>query len=179
MPWGNYSRYSGKPSPIRVTNIVADDGELALGLPVGKHKGKPLAQVPTPYLFWVMRQDLDADTMAVLQTEVMRRKREEPERLERARELEAESPAQEPVLVVIDREMPLHDLIEKRVKDLLAVAAEPGELSAALRVAITWAISKKDLVSPAWGSNLSNTLKEPTRRVGRRPTTTRRIASED
>jgi exodeoxyribonuclease X len=47
---------------------------LFLRLPFGKHKGKPLAEVPPDYLDWMLKQsDIDADVRFTCETELARR----------------------------------------------------------------------------------------------------------
>lgn len=43
-------------------------------MPLGKHKGRPLRDLPLPYLLWAVRQDYDEDLTFSLRTEVKRRR---------------------------------------------------------------------------------------------------------
>lgn len=43
-------------------------------MPLGKHKGRAMKELPLPYLLWAARQDFDQDLLFSLRTEVNRRK---------------------------------------------------------------------------------------------------------
>lgn len=44
-------------------------------MPLGKHKGRPMKEIPLDYLLWAARQDFDQDLLFSLRTEVNRRKK--------------------------------------------------------------------------------------------------------
>ncbi|MBA3957000.1 MAG: DUF3820 family protein [Parachlamydiaceae bacterium] len=48
---------------------------LFKNMPLGKHKGRPLKEVPLPYLLWAVRQDYDQDLSYSLRYEINRRKK--------------------------------------------------------------------------------------------------------
>lgn len=43
-------------------------------MPLGKHKGRPLKEVPIEYLLWAARKDFDQDLLYSLRSEIKRRK---------------------------------------------------------------------------------------------------------
>lgn len=43
-------------------------------MPLGKHKGRPLNEIPLDYLLWASRKDFDEDLLFSLKTEIKRRK---------------------------------------------------------------------------------------------------------
>jgi DNA polymerase-3 subunit epsilon len=43
-------------------------------MPLGKHKGRPLKEIPLEYLQWASRKDFDQDLLFSLRTEIKRRK---------------------------------------------------------------------------------------------------------
>ncbi|MBI5274805.1 MAG: DUF3820 family protein [Chlamydiales bacterium] len=49
--------------PIRLKNM-----------PLGKHKGRPFAEIPIDYLLWAGRQDFDQDLLFSIRSEINRRK---------------------------------------------------------------------------------------------------------
>jgi DNA polymerase III subunit epsilon len=44
-------------------------------MPLGKHKGRPLREIPLDYLCWAARQDFDRDLLFSLRSEISRRKK--------------------------------------------------------------------------------------------------------
>ncbi len=44
-------------------------------MPLGKHKGRPLKEMPLEYLLWAARQEFDQDLLFSLRTELQRRKK--------------------------------------------------------------------------------------------------------
>lgn len=44
-------------------------------MPLGKHKGRPLRDIPIEYLCWAVRQEFDRDLLFSLRTEIARRKK--------------------------------------------------------------------------------------------------------
>lgn len=44
-------------------------------MPLGKHKGRPLKEVPLDYLLWAVRKDFDEDLIYSLRSEINRRKK--------------------------------------------------------------------------------------------------------
>jgi DNA polymerase III subunit epsilon len=44
-------------------------------MPLGKHKGRPVKELPLDYLLWAARMDFDQDLLFTLRTEVNRRKK--------------------------------------------------------------------------------------------------------
>ena len=44
-------------------------------MPLGKHKGRPLREIPLDYLYWAARQDFDQDLLFSLRSEISRRKK--------------------------------------------------------------------------------------------------------
>jgi len=44
-------------------------------MPLGKHKGRPMKELPLDYLLWAARQEFDQDLLYSLRTEVNRRKK--------------------------------------------------------------------------------------------------------
>jgi DNA polymerase III subunit epsilon len=44
-------------------------------MPLGKHKGRPLKEIPMEYLHWAARQQFDQDLLFSLRSEIQRRKR--------------------------------------------------------------------------------------------------------
>lgn len=44
-------------------------------MPLGKHKGRPLRDIPLEYLYWAARQDFDRDLLFSLRSEIARRKK--------------------------------------------------------------------------------------------------------
>jgi DNA polymerase-3 subunit epsilon len=44
-------------------------------MPLGKHKGRPLKDIPLDYLLWAARQEFDNDLLYSLRTEINRRKK--------------------------------------------------------------------------------------------------------
>lgn len=44
-------------------------------MPLGKHKGRPLRDIPIDYLCWAARQDFDRDLLFSLRSEISRRKK--------------------------------------------------------------------------------------------------------
>jgi DNA polymerase-3 subunit epsilon len=47
---------------------------LLKNMPLGKHKGRPMKEVPLPYLKWAVTKDFDQDLMFTLRTELKKRK---------------------------------------------------------------------------------------------------------
>jgi DNA polymerase-3 subunit epsilon len=43
-------------------------------MPLGKHKGRPVKEIPIEYLLWAARQEYDQDLLFTLRTEIKRRK---------------------------------------------------------------------------------------------------------
>lgn len=48
---------------------------LFKNMPLGKHKGRPLKEVPLPYLQWAVHKDFDQDLIFTLRTEIKRRRK--------------------------------------------------------------------------------------------------------
>lgn len=46
-------------------------------MPLGKHKGRPMREVPLPYLLWSAKQDFDQDLLYTIRSEINRRKKGE------------------------------------------------------------------------------------------------------
>lgn len=44
-------------------------------MPLGKHKGRPLKEIPLDYLFWAANKDFDQDLLFSLRSEIKRRKK--------------------------------------------------------------------------------------------------------
>lgn len=44
-------------------------------MPLGKHKGRPLKDIPLEYLLWAVHQDFDQDLLFTLRTEIKRRRK--------------------------------------------------------------------------------------------------------
>ena len=44
-------------------------------MPLGKHKGRPMRDIPLAYLLWAARQDFDQDLLFSLRSEVNRKKK--------------------------------------------------------------------------------------------------------
>lgn len=44
-------------------------------MPLGKHKGRPLKEIPLQYLFWAANQDFDQDLLYSIRSELNRRKK--------------------------------------------------------------------------------------------------------
>jgi DNA polymerase-3 subunit epsilon len=44
-------------------------------MPLGKHKGRPIKELPYDYLLWAARKDFDQDLLYSLRTEINRRKK--------------------------------------------------------------------------------------------------------
>lgn len=44
-------------------------------IPFGKHKGRPMREVPIDYLYWAANKDFDQDLMFTIRTEINRRKK--------------------------------------------------------------------------------------------------------
>lgn len=44
-------------------------------IPFGKHKGRPMKEVPIDYLYWAANKDFDQDLMFTIRTEITRRKK--------------------------------------------------------------------------------------------------------
>lgn len=44
-------------------------------MPLGKHKGRPIKELPLDYLLWAARKDFDDDLLYTLRTEINRRKK--------------------------------------------------------------------------------------------------------
>ncbi|MBS0654295.1 MAG: DUF3820 family protein [Verrucomicrobia bacterium] len=47
---------------------------LMKNMPLGKHKGRPMRELPINYLFWAVNQDFDQDLLYSLRSEIARRK---------------------------------------------------------------------------------------------------------
>ena len=47
---------------------------LMTTMPLGKHKGRPLRDIPLPYLQWIVHKDFDQDLLYSVRTELKRRK---------------------------------------------------------------------------------------------------------
>lgn len=47
---------------------------LMKNMPLGPHKGRPLKEIPLPYLIWAANKDFDQDLLFSLRTEIKRRK---------------------------------------------------------------------------------------------------------
>lgn len=47
---------------------------LLKNMPLGKHKGRPLKEIPLDYLMWASRKDFDQDLLFSLRSEIKRRK---------------------------------------------------------------------------------------------------------
>lgn len=43
-------------------------------MPLGKHKGRPMKELPLQYLFWASKQDFDQDLTFTIRTEIKKRK---------------------------------------------------------------------------------------------------------
>lgn len=48
---------------------------LMKNMPLGKHKGRPLREIPLDYLCWAARQEFDRDLLFSLRSEIARRKK--------------------------------------------------------------------------------------------------------
>lgn len=48
---------------------------LMKNMPLGKHKGRPMKELPLDYLRWAVRQEFDQDLLHSIQTELMRRRK--------------------------------------------------------------------------------------------------------
>lgn len=48
---------------------------LLRNMPLGKHKGRPLSEVPIDYLLWAGRKDFDQDLLFSIRSEIKRRKK--------------------------------------------------------------------------------------------------------
>lgn len=48
---------------------------LMKNMPLGKHKGRPMKELPIEYLFWAANQDFDQDLLFSLRSEINRRKK--------------------------------------------------------------------------------------------------------
>lgn len=48
---------------------------LFKNMPLGKHKGRPLSEVPLPYLQWAVHKDFDQDLIFTLRNEIKRRRK--------------------------------------------------------------------------------------------------------
>lgn len=58
----------------QLTNALSRPIQMK-NMPLGKHKGRPLKEVPIEYLTWAARQDFDEDLLFSLRTEINRRKK--------------------------------------------------------------------------------------------------------
>lgn len=48
---------------------------LMKNMPLGKHKGRPMKELPVEYLYWAANQDFDQDLLFSLRSEINRRKK--------------------------------------------------------------------------------------------------------
>lgn len=48
---------------------------LMKNMPLGKHKGRPMKELPLPYLQWAIRQEFDEDLIYSIRSELQRRKK--------------------------------------------------------------------------------------------------------
>lgn len=48
---------------------------LLKNMPLGKHKGRPMKEIPLDYLIWASHKDFDQDLLFSLQTEIKKRKK--------------------------------------------------------------------------------------------------------
>lgn len=58
----------------QVFDVLARPAAMKI-MPLGKHKGRPLTEVPLPFLLWAANKDFDQDLMFSIRSEIKRRKK--------------------------------------------------------------------------------------------------------